>query len=217
MNMNEIIFLIYGWQTLLGAIIGSALVVFGAYWIANRKIDSVLKSSKKEQFNRFITLMYELKRNIARCEFFIDKAGKNTISFAKIYTPTFSNQWSKINLSNLDPQVYIAIEKIYFLFETVMYNIEKANVVEIHIEQKDITNLVHTQKSIIDFERYGRAVAFIRCYLLDAYTNFNLIHAKVIHYAKKNNFKLPKDIQKYTLKYAINNQIKYKLEDGKLD
>ena len=201
-------------DTLLGSLVGSSIGVFGVLYIAHWKINREKKEEEKERFNQLIVIMYEIRKNIKRCEFLMKK---NQISFSTIRTPTYSNLVSQIKLSGLDLQVYVSIEKIYYLFEVVLYNIEKANVLKIETTKTEHTEK-QIQKSHIDDERYRNGIAFIQEYLNSAYINYNIIHGIVKIYAQNHNFEFPEseDIDRYSSKHIIDKTIEYQLKNNTL-
>ncbi len=208
----------YGWlESAIGAFIG----FIGALIIAYQKIKLDKNSENTEQFYKLIALMYEIKRNIKRCEFLLgEKMEKGKISFSTILSLTYKSHWSKIKLSQLHIDVYINIERIYHLFGFVVYNIEKANVLETDITKK-IVDETHTQRSIIHDYRYNVAIAFIIEYLRSAYKLYNNTHPHVLDYAKKNKIeiseKIIEDLDKYTLPHVMEQIMKYKLNNNNLD
>ena len=196
----------------IGSAIGSFIGVIGAILIAYFKIRSEKKKEQTEQFYKLIALMYEIKRNIKRCEFFLsERINKNKISFSTILSLTYKSHWSRINLSELDIEVYINIERIYHLFEFVVYNIEKANVLEIDIKKK-----THTQRNIIHEYRYNVAIAFIMEYLRDCYEKYNEVYNHVLKYSNNKKIEISKsikkDLEKYSKDYVINQVEKFQLK-----
>jgi len=158
-----------------------------------------------------------LKKNIKRCEMLIgDFYGRNIISFSTILTPAFSSKWSQISITDLDMNVYVSIEKIYYLFEVVMYNIEKANVIQTEIRANKTVFETHIQKNIVGSERYGNGIAFIREYLKSAYKNFNKVYKGIKKYANKNKYLFPNNIEKFNDEYIQTQSVYLKLLDNEL-
>ncbi|HCE95609.1 MAG TPA: hypothetical protein DER04_02435 [Holosporales bacterium] len=72
-------------ETAIGTAIGSFVGVIRALLVAYCNINSEKKKEQTEQFYKLIAIMYELKRNINRCEFLLsERLEKNIISFSAI-------------------------------------------------------------------------------------------------------------------------------------
>ena len=195
----------------VGSTAGSFVGVLGVVYVAYKQLKIDKKEEEKERFKQLIVIMYEIRKNIERCEFLMNK---NQISFSTILTTTYSNQLSQIKLSGLDLDVYVRIEKIYYLFAVVMYNIEKSNVVMTEIIKTQTEKQI--QKNHIDKKRYGRGIAFIREYLKSAYENFNTIHRIVKIYAQNHNFEFPEDMKDYSSHHIIDKTFEYQLKNNTL-
>lgn len=214
--MDNFISFLLEWQNLVGSAIGAIIAIGGSFLILYIRYLMDLRSNNKEQYNKLIAIVYELHRTIGRCEFFIESLQNNIVSFAHIFTPTFDSQWSQIRISGIHPKIYNSIQKIYGIIDIVVYNIDKANVVETKLHKDKEGNTVQTQKSIID-ERYRRAIAFIKEYLKDMYKNFNIVYIEVSRYAKDNRFEFPHDLNGYSKEYVECRNRLYTLKDTKIN
>lgn len=205
---------IYEWQNLIGAAIGAMIAIFGSLIIFLFQYRSRLKNEKKEQYNRLVAIIYELRRIIRTFELFVDFKSKTTVSFDAIFPHNFKNQVSQIRISDINPEIYDAIEKIYLVSEVFMYNLEKSNVVKTIKKESKGKDTEYIQESII-CQRYWNAVSFLDTYLEDMYRQFNVICREVKLYAKKNKFLFPKDIEQYSTSYVVDKIKKYNLICGK--
>lgn len=83
----------------IGSAIGSFVGVIGAVLIAYIKIRTEKKKEQTEQFYKLIALMYEIKRNIKRCELFLDqRLNKNKISYSTILSLTYKSHGFRVFL-----------------------------------------------------------------------------------------------------------------------
>lgn len=205
----------------VGPAIGAFIGFMGAYLISTLNKVYERKRLGKEQFYKLIALLYEIKGNIKRCEGLLEqRMTKNMISFSTLIASTYKSQWSRVNLSSLNIEVYLNIERIYQLFSFVLHNLEKSSVIETDVKKKK-NEETHTQRSIIHEYRYNVAMAFIREYLRSAYKLYNQTYPHVMRYAKENDFNLSErvktDLDRYPLEYVMDQINKFGLKDNHLD
>lgn len=210
------------WQTLIGSAIGAILAIGGSLWVTSRRLKVEEEKNKAKSYQTMIAILYEIKHIIGRFELYLDfKYNKKndipqpTISFNRIYTPTYSNRTSDIIIPEISFEVYDGIQKIYTISEVVRLNIEKSYVVKT-IKTKEDKQTVYIQERTVS-KFYWTATAFMEHYLEDMYIKFNFIYDKIKNFSKKNNFKFPDNINKYEKKYINEKVKKYNLLKIKLD
>ena len=239
-NLSYVIRFINNWQALIGSLI-IAIITLISVAVILYKLISEQKKRRKEQYNRLLAIIYELKMIIIRCEAYLYFWKKNKKHYNKIIIHDFNNQLAQAQLSDINPKIYNSIKKIYSITEVIMDNLNRSEIInsvngelsknkiknahlnwinekkeDIHISLKNI-NQAYLQLSDIDSRRYSVAISFIQHYLEDLYKNFNFICLGVQKYANKNKFEFPNDMKRYTQEYVVGKIKDYDLKCGKLD
>lgn len=239
-NLPYLIQLINNWQALIGSLI-IAIITLISVAIILYKLILEQKRRKKEQYNRLLAIVYELKMIIKRCEGYLYFWKENKKHYNKIIIHDFNNQLAQAQLSDINPKIYNSIKKIYSITEVIMDNFIRSEVLNSTIGELNINKIknahlnwmnekkediqiplknvsqTYLQLSDIDSRRYSVAISFIVHYLEDLYKNFNFICFGVQRYAVKNKFEFPNDIKRYTQKYVVDMVRDYNLDCGKLD
>ena len=193
------------WQVFISVIIPLILIGIPLIWNHYKEKGN----ERRKQYSNLLFILHELRYFIERYETYLDFKKDNCISFNTIAFGQGLNYMEPSHAFNLNPQVYIDVQKIYKIAQEIMYILEHSEAVTTTVKKKN-NEEIHTQDNVLS-GRYYRVVAFVEHYLLDSYNRFNSVFRQIKRLSDRYNYDFPRTLKPFSECYIDAKKEKYGL------
>ena len=171
-----IVAFLYGWQELMGAILGALIALLVTYYFHFLKD----KNARKQDYDNLLLILNDIRSFVSKFEEYKRQSKENKVLYERIFLhPSYSRA---LHLFNSKPEIQSTVQRIYDKAQSIKYKLD--------LSDKDLS-------------KYAEAMGLIRYYLSDIYHNFNIVAKETKLLSRKYGYlKFPKSFNFYSKDYV---------------